>query len=819
MDDNVKYSVEIDRKWQKKWQDDNLYKFNENQLDKKIYCLEMFSYPSGANLHLGHWYNYAAPDTWARFKRMNGYNVFHPQGFDAFGLPAENYAIKTGIEPEISTRKNIKIMTNQLKQMGATFNWEYALNTCDEEYYRWTQWIFLQMYKKGLAYRKDAPVNWCPKCHTVLANEQVIDGKCDRCGSEVYQKKMNQWFFKITDYAEELLDNIDQLDWPDKTKKIQKNWIGKSDGVLISFDIKKEDGTTITLNAFTTRADTIFGLSYIVLSPEHNSAMDITYSSYKEEVKKYIEQSAKITEIDRVSLDRKRTGVFTGAYAVNPVNNQLVPVWIADYVIASYGTGVVMAVPAHDERDYDFAQNYNLPVHQVIVADDFNGADKIPYCKQGKLIDSGKYSGLDSKNAIKLIVEDLSKIGKGKFASIYRLRDWLVSRQRYWGAPIPIIYCKKCGEVPVPETDLPVRLPKNVEFTPTGDSPLKNCSEFMHTTCPICGGEALREADTMDTFVDSSWYFLRYPDNHNSQEIFDRKKINSMLPVDKYIGGQEHATMHLLYARFFTKVLRDLGCLDFDEPFKSLIHQGIILGTDGLKMSKSKGNTICPDDYINKYGSDIFRAYIEFAFSYTMGGPWSDTGIEGMARFFKKIEKMFDMLKTIGTTSIDEHNDQNLLYAKNFALDNISRNIEDFQFNTAIARLMEYTNAIYEYLKANRINRPLLQECWDDYIKMLAPFAPHMAEELWEYMGHSSSVFNEKWPTVDTEKLIKENMNIAYQVNGKLRGTFSISKDSAEQEIIEKAVSLAEKYVKNKKIIKTIYIKQKLVNIVIEDIK
>lgn len=820
MTNNIKYSVQTDEKWQKKWAEENLYKFDETNTDKKLYCLEMFSYPSGANLHLGHWYNYAAPDTWARFKRMNGYNVFHPQGFDAFGLPAENYAIKTGIHPDISTRKNIQTMTNQLKKIGATFNWEYTLNTCDEEYYKWTQWIFLQMYKKGLAYRKDAPVNWCPKCNTVLANEQVVNGKCDRCGSEVYQKKMNQWFFKITDYAEELLNGIDALDWPEKTKKIQKNWIGKSEGALISFDIKTESGKVITLDAFTSRADTLCGLSYVVLAPEHESVMEVTYSEHKEEVKKYLENAAKITEIERMLTDRQRTGVFTGAYAINPINGKQVPVWVADYVIASYGTGFVMAVPAHDERDYDFAQNYNLPIYQVIT--DINSDNvKMPFCKHGILINSGKYNGLDSDAAIKAIVSDLEKTGKGKLTAMYRLRDWLVSRQRYWGTPIPMVYCEKCGEVPVPEEQLPVRLPMNVEFTPTGDSPLKRCDEFMHTTCPICGGKALREADTMDTFVDSSWYFLRYPDNHNSKEIFDKKKIDAILPVDKYIGGQEHATMHLLYARFFTKVLRDLGCLDFDEPFLSLIHQGLILGPDGMKMSKSKGNTICPDDYINKYGSDIFRMYIEFAFSYTLGGPWSDSGIEGIAKFFARIENMFNAYKEIisadSTVRELSQQDKDLLYAKNFALDNISKDIDKFQFNTAIARLMEYTNAISDYLKVNVINRDLLKDCMETYVIMLAPFAPHMAEELWEYIGHTSSVFNEKWPQVDTKALIKDDLNITVQVNGKVKLNFLINKDAKQDDITEKAVSLVEKYLRNKKIVKTIYVKNKLVNIVAMD--
>lgn len=809
---STKYSADIDEKWQKIWQRDQTYKFDENNIDKKIYCLEMFSYPSGANLHLGHWYNYAVPDSWVRFKKLNGYNVFHPQGFDAFGLPAENYAIKTGIHPEISTRRNIDTMTNQLKRMGATFNWEYSLNTCDEEYYKWTQWIFLQMYKKGLAYRKYAPVNWCPHCNTVLANEQVVNGKCERCGAEVYQKKMNQWFYKITDYAEELLNNIDALDWPEKTKKIQKNWIGKSEGALISFNISSSKGN-IVLDAFTSRADTLCGLTYVVLAPEHDKVLEITSEEYIEQVKNYIKKATKTTEIERLSTERKRTGVFTGAYAVNPINNEKVPVWVADYVIASYGTGFVMAVPAHDERDFDFAENYNLPIKQVIQG---TNESALPFCEYGILINSGKYNGLTSKEAKKAIINDLASQGKGRFISMYRLRDWLISRQRYWGAPIPMVYCPDCGEVPVNEEDLPIRLPKNVEFLPTGESPLKKCPDFMHTTCPRCGKPALRDPDTMDTFVDSSWYFLRYPDNHNNNEIFNREKINKFLPVDKYIGGQEHATMHLLYARFFTKVLRDLGYLDFGEPFLSLIHQGIILGSDGQKMSKSKGNTICPDDYILKYGSDVFRLYIEFAFSYTEGGPWSETGIEGTARFVKRIGNLFNLFAELSPSLSITKNDNNLLYAKNFAIYNITKDIDCFHFNTAIARLMEFTNALYNYINSSNINYTFLKECLKDYIITLSPFMPHYAEELWHFMGEKNSVFEEKWRLIKKEWLKKDTINIVVQVNGKMRTNFEISSQKTKEEIIEQSLKSAEKYITDKKIIKTIYVPSKLVNIVIK---
>ena len=807
----MKYSKSVDEKWQAKWAKEDLYRFDESKMDKKLYCLEMFSYPSAANLHCGHWYNYGVTDTWARFKKMQGFNVFHPQGFDAFGLPAENYAIKTGIHPKDSTNKSIKTMLEQYKNLGGSYDLSYFLSTCDEEYYKWTQWIFLKLYEKGLAYQKEAPVNWCPSCQTVLANEQVVDGKCERCKSEVSQRKMKQWFFKITEYADELLKDIDSLDWPEKTKKIQKNWIGKSTGSLLKFEI--DNG--IELEAFTTRADTLFGLSYVVIAPEHEAVASLTKPEYKQAVEEYLAQAAKVKEIDRLSTERERTGVFTGSYATNPVNGEKVPVWVADYVIASYGTGFVMAVPAHDERDFDFASKYNLPIKRVI-NDKNNEPQPLPFCEHGILADSAEFTGLSTKDAILGIVEKLSKEGKGKLTTMFRLRDWLISRQRYWGAPIPIVHCEKCGAVAVKEQDLPVKLPYNVEFRPDGKSPLARSEEFMNTVCPKCGAKAHRDPDTMDTFVDSSWYFLRFPDNKNDKEAFNKEKINQMLPVDKYVGGQEHATMHLLYARFFTKALRDMGYLNVDEPFKSLVHQGMILGPDGQKMSKSKGNTINPDGYIQKYGSDVLRMYLEFAFAYTEGGPWSDAGIEAIARFTKRIEALFEKYEEAQSeTSEMGKPEKDLNYVRHASIKAITHDVDLFQFNTSLARIMEFLNALNQYMQGP-INKAFLKECLESFVLVLAPFAPHFSEELWESLGHTESVFKEQWPAFDETVLANKDKVIVVQVNGKVRAKLEVSPDTDKATIEQMALKEVTSYTDGHEILKTIYVPNKLVSIVIK---
>ncbi|WP_294379082.1 leucine--tRNA ligase [uncultured Clostridium sp.] len=814
-----KYSTKIDEKWQKIWEENETYKFDPEKPGKKLYALEMFSYPSGAQLHAGHWFNYGPTDSWARFKRMQGYNVFQPMGFDAFGLPAENYAIKTGIHPQDSTLKNIETMEKQLRSMGAMFNWENEVITCLPDYYKWTQWLFLQLYKKGLAYRKKAPVNWCPSCNTVLANEQVIDGECERCGSLVKKKDLTQWFFKITDYADELLDKLDELDWPEKTKAMQKHWIGRSYGAQVTFKVKDSD---LQFDVFTTRVDTLNGVTYVVLAPENKLVDKLTTPENKDAVEKYKEEAAKQSDIERQSSSKEKTGVFTGSYAINPINGKVVPIWISDYVLATYGTGCVMAVPAHDERDFAFATKFNLPIERVIT-DKAGNEPELPFCEHGILVNSGKFDGLTTAEAKKAIVEELEKDKLGAMKVNFRLRDWLVSRQRYWGAPIPVIYCDDCGIVPVPEKDLPVKLPYDVEFAPDGKSPLAKCEEFVNTTCPCCGKPAKREVDTLDTFVCSSWYYLRYPDNKNAEAPFDPEKINKMLPVDKYVGGPEHACMHLLYARFITKALRDMGYLNFDEPFKSLTHQGLILGPDGLKMSKSKGNTISPDDYIKEYGADVFRMYLMFGFAYTEGGAWSDEGIKSVSKFVERIERILESCREIinsteNTKTTVDSAEKELNFWKHTAIKGVTEDTDKMQFNTAIARLMELTNALNKYLQESVKNPVFLKETITDYIKLLAPFAPHFAEEQWSQLGNTSSVFNERLPEFDPTALIKDEVEIAIQINGKIKAKIMIASSLDEEGI--KSAALENETIKEntagKNIVKVIVIKGRLVNIVVK---
>ena len=813
------YNTTIDKKWQDKWAETELYKFDPNSDKEKLYVLEMFSYPSGSQLHAGHWFNYGPVDSWARLKRMQGYNVFQPMGFDAFGLPAENFAIKTGIHPKDSTFTNIANMEKQLKAMGAMFNWENEVITCSEDYYKWTQWLFLELYKNNLAYRKKAPVNWCPSCQTVLANEQVVDGACERCGTEVTKKDLTQWFFKITSYADELLEKLDGLDWPEKTVAMQKNWIGKSTGAEVTFKVKDSD---LSFNVFTTRADTLYGVSYVVLAPENPLVDKLTTAEQKEAVENYKEEAKKQSDIERQSISREKTGVFSGAYAINPINGKEVPIWIGDYVLATYGTGAVMAVPAHDERDFAFAEKFNLPINRVI--EPMNGEEvALPFGEHGKLINSEEFNGLTTAEAKVKIIEKLAEKNLGTQKVNYRLRDWLVSRQRYWGAPIPVIYCDDCGTVPVPEKDLPVQLPYNVEFTPDGKSPLAKCEEFVNTTCPCCGKPAKRETDTLDTFVCSSWYYLRYPDNKNSEKAFDKEKINELLPVDKYVGGPEHACMHLLYARFITKALRDMGYLNFDEPFKSLTHQGLILGPDGLKMSKSKGNTISPDDYIKEYGADVFRMYLMFGFGYVEGGAWSDDGIKSVHKFVERIERALDTAREAiakgenNKTTIDKV-EKELNFWRHNTIKSVTKDAEILQFNTAIARMMEFVNALTKYTKEAQMNLEFLKDVLDDYVRLLAPFAPHFSEEQWSLLGNTYSVFNEEWPKYDEKALVKDEVEIAIQINGKVKHKIVISSGLSDEEI--KATALEDEKVKEltegKTIVKVIVIKGRLVNIVVK---
>jgi leucyl-tRNA synthetase len=720
-------------------------------------------------------------------------------------------------------------MEKQLREMGASFDWDYEVITCEPEYYKWTQWLFLELYKNGLAYRKEAPVNFCTSCNTVLANEQVIDGLCERCESQVIKKNLTQWFFKITDYADELLTGLDSLDWPEKTKIMQKNWIGKSEGGEIKFKtgLKGKD-----ITAFTTRADTLFGVSFVVLAPEHPLVKEITTKEKLKAVEAYIEETTKLNEIERLSAAREKSGVFTGGYCVNPANNERVPVFIADYVLLSYGTGAVMGVPAHDSRDFIFAKKYNLPIKQVVTIDGGRAPkDGLTEAvtEYGALINSGEFDGQPSEEAIKNILTKLKNAGLGSFKTNYRLRDWLVSRQRYWGAPIPMIHCEKCGVVPVPEKDLPVLLPGNVDFTPDGKSPLLKCQSFMNVRCPECGSMAKRDPDTLDTFVCSSWYFLRYPDAKNKKAAFDKELINKMLPVDKYIGGAEHACMHLLYARFITKALRDAGRLNFDEPFKSLIHQGIILGSDGNKMSKSKGNFISPDEYIKKSGTDAFRLNLMFSYNYTEGGALNDENIKTMVKFLERIERTALRikeqcaaagLKDKAKESLAKENfgkdEKELNFARNRSIKKIREDLEVFSFNTAIARLYEFLNAVNKYEAAGK-NPGLLSECVKDFIVLSAPLAPHFAEELWERLGYSYSVFNERYPVCDEKALVQDEIEIVIQINNKIRGKLIVENNCGDESL--KAAVLADEKIKELlnglTVKKIIIIPNKLVNIVV----
>ena len=805
--------LEIEKKWQKKWAEDRIYSFDTSRRDKKYYTLEMFSYPSGAKLHVGHWYNFGPSDSFARFKSMQGYEVFEPMGFDAFGLPAENYAIKTGIHPQDSTLKNIATMEKQLQAMGGMFDWDYEVKTCMPDYYKWTQWIFLQLYKAGLAYRKEAPVNWCTSCNTVLANEQVVDGHCERCGSQVVRKNLTQWFFKITAYADELLRDLDKLDWPEKTKAMQRHWIGKSTGGEIEFTCESGD----KFRVFTTRADTIFGVSYVILAPEHPLVDKLTTPDRKAEVEAYKLACSKVSEIDRMSSTREKTGAFTGAYCINPVNGERVPIWIGDYVIYSYGTGAVMGVAAHDERDFDFAKKYGLQIKRVIKSAD-GSPDDLPFCEYGVMVNSGKFDGMGSEEGKVAVVKWLEEKGAGELKTNYRLRDWLISRQRYWGCPIPVIHCPHCGEVAVPEEDLPVKLPYNVDFTPDGRSPLLKSEEFMNCTCPKCGAPARRDPDTLDTFVCSSWYFLRYPDAHNDKQAFDPEIINKMLPVDKYIGGAEHACMHLLYARFFTKALRDLGYLKFDEPFTSLVHQGTILGPDGFKMSKSRGNVVSPDDYVSKYGSDAFRFYLMFGFAYTDGGPWNSSGIESIVKFLERTERIVLKIKDMpaGSKPLSGAEKQ-LLYTLNYTIRRVSEDMEVFSFNTAIARIMELVNAMYKYdSDCAEKDADLLKDCADKLVLLLAPLVPHIAEELNESLGKPYPVYRRRFPVCEEKWLVKDEYELAVQVNSRIKAKIVVGMGADNKEIEKIALNneAVAQALEGLTPVKVIVIPKRLVNIV-----
>ncbi len=797
-------AIEIEKKWQHKWEESGLFNTNlEDKKKKKYYNLIMFPYPSGDKLHLGHWYNYGPADSHARYMRMQGYNVLSPMGFDSFGLPAENYAIKTGVHPEESTMANVKTMRKQISAIGGMYDWDKEVVTSSPEYYKWTQWVFLKMYKNDLAYQNNAPVNWCPSCQTVLANEQVKDGKCDRCDSEVTKKTLTQWMLRISNYAEKLL-NYKGLDWPEKTIKMQQNWIGKSHGSNINFAL--DDGDDL-LTIYTTRPDTVFATTFLCIAPEHPLVDEfIAGTKYEKEVKKVREQINKQTLIERTSEGgENKIGCFIGKYAINPANGEKIPVYMANFVLM-YGTGVVMA-NAHDQRDFEFARKYDIPLKFVISEDggtidpvDFEGA----YTADGVLFDSGDFSGMNNRDAMPKMMEWIEGKKYGVTTVNYKLRDWLIGRQRFWGAPIPIVHCEKCGVVPVPEDQLPIKLPKNVDFKPTGDgkSPLEKCDEFVNTTCPTCGKAAKREVDTLDTFMCSSWYYLRYTGNNLEDKPFEKDMVKRWMPVDMYIGGPEHACMHLLYARFVNMVLHDLGYVKHKEPFKRLFHQGMIT-KDGAKMSKSKNNTVSPDEFVEKYGSDVLRLYLMFMGPYAEGGDWNDKGITGVARFIDRFWRII-----ASNTPVQ---DMNLLMRNTHKLiKKVTEDIDKMQFNTAIAAIMEYINFAQKNGMDERSKKQLVQ--------LIAPLAPHLAEECWAYLGESFSVVDSTWPRFDKKLVIESTVVLGIQVNGKVRGEIELRKDATKDDAIAAARALKNiaRYLNEGFVVKEIYVPGKIIGFVVK---
>ncbi len=808
---------EVEPKWQKIWEETEIYKAREDSDKPKFYFLTMFPYPSG-DLHIGHWYAMTPSDAAARYKRMQGYNVLFPIGFDAFGLPAENAAIKHGIHPKEWTYKNIERMEGQLRSMGAMFDWSREIITCEPDYYKWNQWFFLKFFEKGLAYKKKAMVDFCPHCNTTLAREQVIGPErvCERCGTPVIKKEMEQWFFKITDYAEELLD-FSKLDWPERVKTLQTNWIGRSEGVQFRMEVKDHPGKGFEV--FTTRPDTVYGMTFAVLAPEHPLVDELTTPEHREEVAVYKYKAARQSEIERMSTEKVRDGVFIGAYAINPMNGEAVPIFIADYVMMTYGTGAIMAVPAHDERDFDFARRYDLPIRVVIAPPDWDGgALEKAYIGDGTMVNSGPFNGLSNKEGWEKIADYMEEHGIGRRAVQYRLRDWLISRQRYWGTPIPVVYCEKCGIVPVPEDQLPVMLPDDAEFRPTGESPLKFHEKFLHTTCPKCGGPAIRETDTMDTFVDSSWYQYAYVSPYYDEAPFDPEKGEYWLPVDQYTGGVEHATMHLLYTRFFTKAMRDLGLVDFDEPMVKLFNQGIILGPDGNRMSKSRGNVIAPDPLVKEYGADTVRAYLMFIGPWDRGGPWNPEGIEGVHRF---LHRVWALVKGPAPQSKGNPTQKDLLELRRMTHKTIkraTRDIEAFKFNTMLASLMSFTNYLTKARETAVYGTPEWDEAIRNLLLLMAPLTPHITEELWSAIGGEYSIHQQRWPTWDEGLTREETITLVVQVNGKVRDRLEVEAGIDEETAKKLALESArvQKWLKGKTIRKVIFAGGKLVNIVVK---
>lgn len=825
---------EIEKKWQKNWEDTKAFKVVEDPDKEKYYVLEMFPYPSG-KLHMGHVRNYSIGDVIARFKKMKGFNVIHPMGFDGFGLPAENAAIKNGTPPAEWTWANIHEMEEQLKELGLSYDWDRECATCHPDYYRWMQWIFIQFYKAGLAYKKENPVNWCPSCQTVLANEQVVDGCCERCGTAVGKKNLSQWYFKITDYAEHLLENLDngKLDgWPEKVKTMQRNWIGKSHGAEVDFKVKDYDET---LTVFTTRVDTIYGTTFMVLAPEYPSVLDMVEGTeYEAPVKEYIERCSHMSEIDRTSTANEKTGVFIGKYAVNPFTGKEMPIYISDYVLMGYGTGAVMGVPAHDQRDFDFAKMFGIEIIPVIDPHDpeidLNNL-QAACAAEGTVINSGEFTGMNNKDAIEKIAQVAEERGIGHKTVNYRLRDWLISRQRYWGTPIPMIYCEHCGWVPEKEENLPVMLPTDVEFTGKGESPIVTSKTFVDTVCPVCGQPAKREVDTMDTFLDSSWYFLRYCDARNDKEVFSKEKADYWMNVDQYIGGVEHAIMHLMYARFFQMALHDLGLVKDDEPFKNLLTQGMVIkgyeNAEGeyikAKMSKSLGNVVSPAEIIEKYGADTARLFILFAAPPERELDWSDKGVEGCFRFLNRIWRLaYDFSETgcadCGDYEIRNKEDKELNRVLNDTIRRVSNDIEErFNFNTAISAVMELVNELYKYREGD-VNQALFGTAVRTVIVLMAPFVPHITEEIWQDLGYEGSVHEQSWPSYDEAALVKDEVEIVVQINGKNKEKINIPGEATREEMLKIAEDneTIKELTAGMNVVKVIAVPGRLINVIVK---
>ena len=791
----------IEQKWRKNWEIKPI-NLNDGKKDK-YYCLDMFPYPSGTGLHVGHWRGYVISDVWSRYQILHGKYVIHPMGWDAFGLPAENFAIKTGQHPRISTEQNINNIKRQIKEISAVYDWDMELNTTDPDFYKWTQWIFVQMFKNGLAYEKEMPINWCPSCKTGLSNEEVVDGKCERCGAEVTKKNLKQWMLRITKYADRLLEDLDTLDWPEKVKKMQSEWIGRSYGAEVDF---KVDGTDKSLTVYTTRPDTLHGATFIVLAPEHALASELATEENKQAVEDYIYRASTRSNIDRMQ-DKEKTGVFTGSYAVNPLNGKKLPIWLSDYVLSDYGTGAIMCVPAHDTRDFEFAKKFDIPIIQVISKDGTESELTEVYTDtDGILINSGDWNGRKSSEMKAEAPEIIEEMGIGKKKTNYKLRDWVFSRQRYWGEPIPIIHCPNCGHVPVPEEELPLRLPDVEKYEPTGtgESPLAAIEEWVNTTCPTCGAKAKRETNTMPQWAGSSWYFLRYIDVNNTEKLVDREKADKLLPVDMYVGGVEHAVLHLLYARFYTKFLYDIGVIDFVEPFKKLFNQGMIC-KDGAKMSKSKGNVVSPDELVRDYGCDSVRMYELFVGPPELDAEWNDRGMEGVYKFINRFYKLImeNKDKNYGKTAEMDK-------LKNKMIQEITERTDTFSFNTVISGFMENTNKITDLAKKQGgIDKDTLKTM----TILIAPFAPHIAEELWEGLGETTSVFEATWPEVDENALKETTMEIVVQINGKVKAKINVDVTLDKDSVISAAKEeLSDRLPEN--IVKEIYVPGKIVNIV-----